>query len=122
MDYNSFNKKELGFYGESLALDHLKKAGLKIVAQNYRCPKGEIDIVALDENWLVIIEVRTKSSERKGTAEESINHKKIQRLRNIAAYYLLEHRYRQWPLMRFDVIGVHLAGEKPEINWIKGAF
>lgn len=120
MDYKGLNKKEIGDQGENLAIDYLKKAGLQIIQQKYRCPKGEIDIVAKDGGWLVIVEVRTRTSSRRGYAEESITYKKLQRLRALGSYYLLENGYREWPLMRFDIVAINYDGGEPVINWIKG--
>lgn len=120
MDVGRLSKKELGDYGENLAVDYLQKAGLKIVLQNYWCPKGEIDIVARDGKWLVFVEVRARTSGRRGYAEESIGHRKNERLKALGAYYLLEHGYNQWPQIRFDVLAINFKGEEPLIKWIKG--
>lgn len=122
MDFKGFNKKELGDFGERLATDYLRKAGLKIVQQNYRCPKGEVDIVALDGKCLIFIEVRTRTSGIKGYAEESIGYQKRQRLQALGAYYLVEHGYREWPAVRFDIVAINFVEEKPVVNWIKGIF
>jgi len=106
--------------GESLAEEYLNKAGLRIVMRNYRCPKGEIDIIARDEDQLVFVEVRSKTSQAMGWAEESINSKKIQKLRNCAAYYVMEQGCKQWPSLRIDLLAVNWAEDKHVINWIKG--
>jgi len=116
------NKKELGNYGESLAADYLAQAGLKIVRRNYRCPKGEVDIIARQGESLVFAEVRTRTSSVRGTAEESINFQKIQKLKNICSYYLIENNCREWPEIRFDIVAVNFSGEEYTINWIKGIY
>jgi putative endonuclease len=113
------NRIALGQLGESLALAYLERAGLKVLKQNYRCPKGEMDIVAQDGEWIVFVEVRTKTSGSMGYAEESITAKKVQRLRNIAKYYLLEKGYVEWPPLRFDLIAI-LYRQESEIKWIQG--
>lgn len=120
MAYKDLNKKQLGDLGENLAADFLRKAGLVILQQNYRCPKGEIDIIARDQKCLVFAEVRTRSSGVRGYAEESIDLRKIRRLRDLSAYYLLEHRYQQWPELRFDVLAINFTEEIPKVHWIKG--
>lgn len=118
---NGYNKKELGDFGESLAYDHLKKAGLKIVRRNYRCPKGEIDIIAQVGTLIIFVEVRLRTSKFRGYAEESIDHRKASRLKSIAAYYLMEKGLAEWPPIRFDVVAIDWETE-PSIKWIQGAF
>lgn len=117
MDHKSLSRKALGELGESLAVEHLRKAGLQILMRNYRCPKGEIDIIAQDGDWLVCVEVRSKTSGTMGLAEESIDRKKIQKLRNTAAYYLMEKGYREWPLLRLDLIALYFYGYKDSLNY-----
>ena len=115
------NKQSLGKYGEDCTASMLKEAGLRILALNYRCPKGEMDIIARDDETLVFIEVRTRQSSFRGWGEESITQKKVQRLRAIASFYVLQQGYKSWPSMRFDVVAIRRIGENPEIKWIKAA-
>jgi len=115
------NKQSLGKYGEEVAARLVQEAGLKIMALNYRCSKGEMDIIARDDETLIFIEVRTRRSSFRGWGEESITRKKAQRLQAIASFYLLRQGYKSWPSMRFDVIAIRRIGEKTEINWIKAA-
>ncbi|HHV65209.1 MAG TPA: YraN family protein [Peptococcaceae bacterium] len=119
---HSLKKKELGQMGESLAVAYLQEAGLRIIQQNYRCPKGELDIVARDGEYLVFVEVRTRTSAKRGTAEESISGKKAQKLKTLAAYYLLERGFKEWPPLRFDVVAINVISRQPVINWIKNIF
>ena len=118
-DYNS--KKTLGDFGERLAEDHLKEAGLKMIKRNYRCPKGEIDLIMKDGEVTVFAEVRTRTSKFRGYAEESIDCKKKDKLRSTAAYYLLEQGYADWPAVRFDVVAIDWEGKEPLLRWIKSA-
>ena len=100
-------RRDVGIRGEKLAGDFLKKRGYRIWETNYRCPEGEIDIIAKHKDSLVFIEVRTKKSLEFGSPEESITPAKMERLRSVAA------RYRQtrdnlpasW---RIDVVAVEL--------------
>lgn len=119
---NGFNKRELGNFGESLAVDHLREAGLRIVKRNYRCPKGEIDIIAQDGDLFIFVEVRLRTSNVRGFAEESIDQRKAQKLQDIATYYLLQYGYRDWPPVRFDIVAIKWEGEEPDIRWIQAAF
>ncbi|AET70074.1 TIGR00252 family protein [Desulfosporosinus orientis DSM 765] len=115
------NKQSLGKSGEELAANTIQESGLVIIQQNYRCPKGEMDIIALDGEVLVFIEVRTRRSAYRGWGEESITFKKAQRLQSIASFYLLQKRYTSWPSLRFDVIAIRWLEDKSEVHWYKGA-
>jgi putative endonuclease len=115
------NKQSLGKYGEENAARIVQEAGLRIITRNYRCPKGEMDIIACDDETLVFIEVRTRQSSFRGWGEESITQKKAQRLQVIAAFYVLQQGYKCWPAMRFDVIAIRWIAENPEVKWIKAA-
>ncbi|WP_088224740.1 YraN family protein [Desulfosporosinus sp. FKB] len=114
-------KNSLGRSGEELAVHSVTASGLRVLKRNYRCPKGEMDIIAEDQETLVFIEVRTRSSAYRGWGEESITSQKAQRLRSIAAYYILQQGYANWPEMRIDVIAIRWLGDNPDLMWIKGA-
>ncbi|RNC63116.1 MAG: hypothetical protein AWM53_01634 [Candidatus Dichloromethanomonas elyunquensis] len=120
MDHREFTKKELGNIGENLAADYLEKAGLQILVRNYRCPKGEIDIIARDGDCLVFAEVRMKTSGAMGYAEESIDQKKLKKIRGSVAYYILEQGYPKWPSLRIDLLAIYYKTNKYTINWLKG--
>jgi len=115
------NKQSLGKCGEEYTARLVQEAGLRLIARNYRCPKGEMDIIARDAETLVFIEVRTRQSSFRGWGEESITQKKAQRLQAIASFYVLQRGYKSWPSMRFDVVAIRWIGENPEIKWIKAA-
>ncbi len=115
------NKQSLGKSGEELAARLVTEAGLNLITRNYRCPKGEMDIIARDGEVLVFIEVRTRRSSYRGWGEESITHQKAQRLQAIAAYYVLQQGYTSWPRLRFDVIALRWIGNNPEVKWIQAA-
>lgn len=118
-------RRLLGKNGEEYAVQTLIGTGCKILERNYRCHKGEMDIIALEKKTLVFVEVRTKSSGAMGWGEESITRAKRLRLRNIASQYILERGYRDWPLMRIDVIALcwnkGASGQEFTLRaWIKG--
>lgn len=113
-----FNKKTLGKTGEDRAERFLKDRGYRILHRNYRCPLGEIDIVARDGNTLVFVEVKTRSTSRFGTPVESVDERKRNRLRRLALYYI-KNNFRTEPPVRFDIIGVSTDGK---IEHLKGAF
>jgi putative endonuclease len=114
---------ERGAEGEKFALRVLKKAHYKILEQNFRTPVGEIDIVARDRDFLVFVEVRTKSSIEFGLPQETILKRKKERLCKAARWYLQKNRLDDAPC-RFDVVAVVTNDGKknPEFEIIKEAF
>lgn len=100
-------KDELGRRGERLAADHLVAAGLTIVDRNWRCPQGEIDLVAFDEaeDELVFVEVKTRTSVRYGHPLEAITAQKLARLRRLATAWCAEHKGRH-DRIRIDAIAI----------------
>ena len=84
-------RRETGQAGEALAVEHLRGRGYRIVATNWRTRHGEIDIVALDRDTVVIVEVRTRSGTGFGSAAESVGPRKQQRLVRMAEAYLQQH-------------------------------
>jgi putative endonuclease len=115
-------RKDTGNLGEKLAAGHLKKRGYKILDTNFRCPRGEIDIIARHRNTLVFVEVRSKANLRFGSPEESITFAKRRHLRASASYYLQSHKDLQsdW---RIDVVAIELdnKGEVSRIEIIENA-
>ncbi|WP_243450344.1 YraN family protein [Desulfosporosinus sp. Sb-LF] len=115
------NKQSLGKSGEQFAARLIINSGLSTVNLNYRCPKGEMDIIARDGETLVFIEVRTRRSSFRGWGEESITQQKAKRLRDIASYYVLQQGYTNWPSLRFDVIAIRWISDNPDSVWIQAA-
>jgi len=113
---------DLGFKGEAMALKKIKSLGYKILVQNFRCKLGEIDIIAKDQDTLVFIEVRSKSSEKYGLPYETVNTKKQKKIRRVAEFYLMKNNlYHLY--CRFDVIGiVWQHGDELQMEIIKDAF
>lgn len=118
----------LGLLGERLARRYLVSAGWSILACNWRCPAGELDIVAAKENTLICVEVksRTKATTRSFPPEDAINHNKRETIKKAARSFiksfnsvLLRMRIRH---IRFDVMGIRLNRTTAEINHYKGAF
>lgn len=106
-----------GAEAESLACRHLERAGLTLVTRNYRCPRGEIDLVMDDRGTRVFVEVRFRHSSRFGSPAESVDAHKQARLLAAARHYLLEHR--EEPACRFDVVSV-MPGDA--VEWLRDAF
>jgi len=116
-----YKKRVLGQLGEDYACKMLLMAGLDILERNYRCPKGEIDVIAKENNTIIFVEVRTRSSSARGWGEESITPTKVHRLQAVASYYIVSHGFKVWPALRFDVVAIRWRGETIESNWVKAA-
>jgi putative endonuclease len=101
-------RRETGALGEQIAGDFLGKNGYEILERNYRCPDGEIDIIARQQETLVFIEVRTKKSRGFGGPAESITRVKQERLRALAQRYGQEHANLP-AVWRIDVVAVDMA-------------
>lgn len=84
-------RTRLGRLGEELACQFLREKGYAILATNYRCPWGEIDIIARDGADLVFVEVRTRRSADYGTPQESLTPAKVRHLLATAQDYLQNH-------------------------------
>lgn len=104
-------RRQTGILGEKLAAELLADKGYRIVETNFRCPEGEIDIVARDADYLVFVEVRAKRSRRFGTPEESITQRKKERIRAAAARYREQHEDLP-ELWRIDVVAVEMVGAR----------
>ena len=102
----SVNAKDaLGQQGEQLAAEYLQRAGFRVLARNWRCSEGEIDIVAADRRTLVACEVKTRSDTRYGTPLEAVTRKKRNRLRRLAVRWVLANGVL-FDEVRVDVVEV----------------
>jgi len=115
-------RRDTGILGEKLANDFLRKRGYRILETNYRCPEGEIDIVAKHKDFLAFIEVRTKTSRQFGSPEESITPAKQEKMRAAALHYQQTHNNLP-PQWRIDFVGVELnqKGKLSRIELIENA-
>ncbi|MBI1878731.1 MAG: YraN family protein [Chloroflexi bacterium] len=113
-------RKQTGRQGEDIAASFLVGKGYQIIARNWRCPVGELDLVMADDETLVFVEVRTRSGSRFGPAEESITPAKQMRLIGLAQTYLQENATptSSW---RIDVVAVQLGRGLPEVKHIENA-
>jgi putative endonuclease len=112
------NHLSLGLRSEKEACNFLQTKGLKLISSNYHCPFGEIDIIMKEGDVLVFIEVRLRSHIIYGSALESIDSRKQQKLLKSATHYLQKHQLLDKIDCRFDVIGF----SNSSIEWIKDAF
>ena len=116
------DRQEVGKLGEKAAQKFLKKRGYRIREVGFRCPHGEIDIIAQRKGWLVFVEVRTKSNLDFGTPEESITQAKKKKLIALALTYTSTHQNLP-PLSRIDVVAIELdnKGKTKRIELIENA-
>jgi putative endonuclease len=112
---------EIGKRGEDLALKRLKKMGYKKIIRNYRCPLGEVDLIAEDSGTLVFIEIKTRSGRSVGYAKEAVDARKRRQLSKVALAYMKSNDCFETSA-RFDVVAISLWGDKPRIEVIKNAF
>lgn len=105
-------KDAVGRYGENVAAAYLDAAGWQVVDRNWRGRAGEIDIVALQGDELVVVEVKTRSGDGYGHPAEAVTHAKLARLRRLAAEWLDAHDLRPRSI-RVDVIAVRTARRGP---------
>jgi putative endonuclease len=118
-------KDAVGRFGEDLAAAHLAGAGLVVLARNWRCPDGELDIVATEDDVVVFVEVKTRSTLAFGHPAEAVTPVKAARIHRLAMRWLAEHRDRvpTRPQIRFDVVSVvRLAAGGPAVTHVRGAF
>jgi len=122
--------KKLGRRGEKLAARALRRKGMKLLATNYRCPSGEIDIIALAKSTrrnsgretIVFVEVKTRSDDAYNTPESAVNAPKRRRIRKAARYYLSHHPTDGYGV-RYDIVAIVAPEDaKPRIKHIAGAF
>lgn len=116
--------RALGAWGESKAAAYLRRRGYKIVARNYRCRSGELDIVARKRDILAFVEVKLRKNDDFGSAREYVTAQKQQRVLGAAKHYLARSDETLQP--RFDVVEVYAPnGRKtlfPQIVHLEDAF
>jgi putative endonuclease len=115
-------KDETGRHGEVLAARWLEEHGLRVIELNWRCRGGEIDVVALDGDEIVVVEVKTRRGLGWGHPLEAVTPVKLARLRRLAGAWLEAHP-GTGRRVRIDVVGVVLgrAPADDEISYVRGA-
>lgn len=103
-------RKDTGNMGEQLAINFLKKKGFRILETNYRCARGEIDIISCQKESLVFVEVRTKADLTYGSPEESVTPAKKRHLESAVNHYL--QNLKKMPLSwRIDLVAIELEAD-----------
>ncbi len=115
--------QSLGRLWESRAAAYLEQHGLRILARGYRCRLGELDIVGRDGDGLVVVEVRARRRTSKGTALETIGHRKRQRIVRATRHFLMLNPEWDRRPIRFDVVAIDgIETDAPQIAWVRNAF
>jgi putative endonuclease len=119
--------RAIGEFWENAALAHLQKAGLKLVARNFHCRYGEIDLIVLDRSGcdgdaLVFVEVRYRDDASRGGGTASVGVAKQRKLIQTAQFFLQAHpQFANLPC-RFDVIGCTGTAQRAAFEWTRNAF
>lgn len=118
----TLTRSEIGALGERLAVEHLTSLGLQVLARNWRCRYGELDVIAADDagRVAVFVEVKTRTSDRFGGVQQAVTPAKVRRLRRLAGLWLAGQD-DGWAQLRIDVIGVRIGRQRtPEITHLQG--
>src|SRR5262245_48775320 len=116
-------RAERGRLWEARAAAHLERHGLEILTRGYRCRLGEIDLVCREDQHLVIVEVRARSSGALCSAVESVDAHKRRRIVQATRHLLMRHAKWQTAAVRFDVVAFDSIDDpEPQVRWIRDAF
>lgn len=115
-------RRALGRRGEVLAEAYLERHGFRILARNQHLRYAEVDLVALDGCALCVVEVRTRSTPRLGTAAESVDWRKRRRLVRAARELVATRHWPRYERIRFDVVTVDTSRDPPALELIRDAF
>ncbi|MBX7430779.1 YraN family protein [Mycobacterium sp. Y57] len=115
------DRARVGALGEQLAADFLIESGLRVLARNWRCRHGELDLIAADDTTrtVVFVEVKTRTGDGYGGPAQAVTPVKVRRLRRLAGLWLAQHG-GGWAGVRIDVIAIRLGRREPEITHIQG--
>lgn len=121
----TLTRAQLGALGEQLAVDHLTGLGWQILARNWRCRYGELDVIAAEPpaGTVVFVEVKTRTSDSFGGLAYAVPPVKVLRLRRLAALWLAGQN-THWATVRIDVVRVRIgrlgSSATPEITHLRG--
>lgn len=117
-----YDRQSKGKQAELNACEYLQTKGLRLLVQNYRCNRGEIDLIMQDQDDIVFIEVRSRNRVDYGNALESITKNKINKLIKTATYFLQQKKWLYKVNSRFDIVVIHPITGRLHLEWIKNAF
>ena len=114
------DKIKTGNEGEDLAADFLKQKGFVVLEKNYRYKKSEIDLIVSQGNWLVFVEVKTRTSTYFGYPEEFVDYHKKKMIFKGALQYMYEKNWQG--NVRYDIVAINIVNGSPRIHHIEDAF
>jgi putative endonuclease len=114
--------RSTGSQFEDIALAHAQGDGLRLIARNFNCRFGELDLIMRDHDIVVFVEVRYRRSNRFGGALDSVGASKRNRLAKAASLFLQANPNLARQPCRFDVIAISGAADRPSIDWQRNAF
>jgi len=115
-------RQDTGIRGEQIALSFLLGRGYHLVARNWRCRSGEIDLIMMDGSELVFVEVKTRHGVGYGLPQEAVGCRKQAKIRRLAQYFLTVANRGEQDL-RFDVVAITFQGDRePLVEHLQGVF
>lgn len=111
---------ELGKTGEQLAADYLCDLGYSIIRKNWRHSRYEIDLIALKDEVLHFIEVKTRRSQRYGLPEDDVDRRKLKSLIHAGEAFLTKYPY--WKRIQFDILSITISRDKNEYFFIEDVY
>jgi len=113
------HNQRIGKWGEDTAAEYLTQKGYELIARNARTLYGEIDIIAKQNDTIIFVEVKTRTSNKMGLPEESITPRKREHMLAAAEHYAAEHEIDHWQI---DVIAIEgKPGSEPKITYFENA-
>lgn len=113
-----YERHIIGKKGEEIAVDYLKSIGYTIIERNFLCRQGEIDVIALDNKYIVIIEIKSRTNQEYGLPSEAVTKTKLKHILKTAAYYLHVKKMED-ANVRIDVVEVYVKENRYYINHLK---
>lgn len=114
------DNRRIARWGEELAAQYLERQGCVVLRRNWRCPYGEVDIIAQEGDTLLFVEVKARRRIEETLPREAVDERKQQRLRQCAALYL--DLFSPDAICRFDVVEVWWQSGRAQVQWLKEAF
>ncbi len=116
-------RRTLGRIGEAAARRYLERQGVRILAENFTCSAGEIDLIGQERETLLFVEVKTRRSEAFGPPHMAVHQRKQRQIVRASQWYLAERRIPE-VACRFDVVAVMFSkgDEAPQVHWVRDAF
>jgi len=120
MEQTPLRNSSLGRFGEDQAAEWLEDHGFRVLERNWRCARGEVDIIAWQSCTLVFIEVKTRAGNSTGHPFEAITASKVSRLRRLVPAWFEDHPDVSARAIRIDAVAVHVDGDRVGVEHVAG--